>query len=112
MPQKLYNDLGTDIKFVKGIDVSLSASDIGKSENQESNEEERASRKAEEGDGEESADEETTESTTQNKNKQITAADRHEQGSLFHNRRGRQSRNKICVGGLRNIIIYSCRLAI
>lgn len=64
---KLYNDLGTDIKFVKGIDVSLSASDIGKSENQESNDEESASRKAEEGNDEESADEETTESTTQNK---------------------------------------------
>lgn len=64
---KLYNDLGTDIKFVKEIDVSLSASDIGKSENQESNEEERANRKAEEDNDEESADEETTESTTQNK---------------------------------------------
>ncbi len=65
---KLYNDLGTDIKFVKEVDVSLSASDIGKSENQEDAEEERTSSKAAESNDEERGDgEATTESTTQNK---------------------------------------------
>lgn len=62
---KLYDDLGTDIKFVKGIDVSVSASDIGISEAEEVSEEKSEKRKSEK---EESSEEkEETESTTQNK---------------------------------------------
>ena len=62
---KLYDDLGTDIKFVKGIDVSVSASDIGISEAEEVSEEKSEKHKAEK---EESSEEkEETESTTQNK---------------------------------------------